>query len=351
MKKALCGVALVLGGLLLASGPSACAAGTLEGDGESGTDGTASDPDRSRLPPSASPRDDAGAGQDAKADASPPAPAPGQSCTTVDQVFTRTCGACGTQSALCFSSDGGAGIVSEYNPCSGEVQGGCTAGTAEELACGNCGTQKRKCTTSCVWSVGSCVEPAAACKAGTVEYSPAGCASASTYRMRTCQGTCAWTPYSACAAPMNETVIDVAGTVAQTTTLVVNLSASQMAAGLEEDGTCPVANLVAGSYPFRYVELRNPTAKVATVAISISAATTAEDLEPLLTTYTLPIVPVTQSERLACAAGPTDFTVNVTIPVGQSILVYVSSYYEYEPSYPSESTGDAIVAVRTVSLL
>ncbi len=351
MKKALCGGALVLGGLLLASGPSACAAGTLEGDGENGPEGAASDPDRSRLPPSASPLDDAGAGRDAKADASPPPPAPGQSCTTVDQVFTRTCGACGTQSALCFSSDGGAGIVSEYNPCSGEVQGGCTAGTAEELACGNCGTQKRKCSTSCVWSVGTCVEAAAACKAGTVEYSPAGCPSASTYRMRTCQGTCAWTPYSACAAPVNETVVDVAGTVAQTTTRVVNLSAAQMAAGLEEDGTCPVAYLEVGNYPFRYVELRNLTGKAATVAISISAAANSDDLYPLFATYTLPIVPMTQAERLACVAGPTDYTANVTIPVGQSILVYVSSYYEYDPSYPSESTGDVTLAVRTVSLL
>ena len=70
----------------------------------------------STLPPSSSSGgpDDAGkpdakkdaAKDSAPPDAGPPPPVPGTACTTVDEVRTKTCGACGKASTLCLDIAG-----------------------------------------------------------------------------------------------------------------------------------------------------------------------------------------------------------------------------------------------------
>lgn len=346
----MCGAAFVPG----------CAADGTSAIGESIT-GAAdpTEPMRSdtRLPPSSSgTSSDGGAPDagtaDAAAEAGPPAPIPGQPCSKLDEIFKRACGACGTQTALCFAEDGGAGTVSDYGPCAGEVVNGCVAGTTEDVACGNCGMQKKTCDKTCKWSTSSCAQPPGACKAGTVEHTTTGCPAVNTYRQRSCSAVCSFSAYTACAAPANETVLEINGIKGQIAAASVQLSADRMSAGLPASGACPAATLVAGDYPYAYVEIKNTTLQTATVAVYTSVPAGGTSFSRVLAGYKVPFVPADDAARLQCAFGPTSSTMsNIGIAPGTSVLVYVRSWYAFSGAAPQQSTGAVNVTVRTDNLL
>ena len=323
------------------------AKGTTEGTGLQTPDPTSPAPDQTKLPPSSSSGDpgDQDAGKDSgkaadaatPADAGPLTPKPGDPCPKVDEVFKRSCGACGTQSALCFSEDGGAALVSDYSTCTGEVVGGCLAGTIANVACG---TQKKVCSTSCTWATAACAQPANAGKAGVLEYTTVGCPTANTYRQRTCDALCGWGSYTTCAPPANDLVLDINGVVGQTAALGITLAVTQMATGIPTGGTCPAASLLAGTYPYAYVEIKNGTAKQATVAVSTSVPAGGSSIYPVLVGYKLPFVPGDDVGRLQCAYGPSSGAMsNIIIDAGTSMLVYLRSYYLYNAASPAQTTG------------
>ena len=86
--------------------------------------------------------------EDASADAEEPvlgdggptlvAPEPGTDCTIVGEKFSRGCGACGSQVALCNTSR----KVSGYGSCR-DAEGVCVPGTTVvDAVCGACGTTR-----------------------------------------------------------------------------------------------------------------------------------------------------------------------------------------------------------------
>lgn len=358
MRKALISVGSAAAVLILAIVFGACAAdGTAAGEPAPAESTTASS--ESKLPPPSTPSSsgvhdagkDSGKPTTAK-DAGPPAPAPGDPCAKLDEIFTRSCGACGTQTALCFSEAGGAGAVSDYSPCGGEVTSGCVAGSTETVACGNCGTQKKICDQTCKWSTSSCTQPAGACKPGGAEHTTIGCPIINTYRERGCATTCAWSPYSACAAPVNDLVVEIANTVGQSSVLGVSLGAGQTAAAIPTGGSCPAGSLLSGDYPYAYVEIRNSTTKKATVSVFRTVPAGSPSISTVLAGYKLPFVPVDDAARLGCNFGPTSSTMSsVVVEVGTSMLVYVRSFSVYNPAFPSQTTGPINLNVRTDSLL
>ena len=81
----------------------------------SGAQGTPADAGRDSSKPTADaapPPEDAG----------PAAPAEGVTCPVADQIFARSCGACGKQEALCLAGASGlGGVVSTYSVCHDEA--------------------------------------------------------------------------------------------------------------------------------------------------------------------------------------------------------------------------------------
>lgn len=356
MRKVLLGSASVVGaGLLAAATFAGCAAGDVPADVSQGVEATEAAPVGAKLPnATASGTMDAGkdaARVEAGKDAGPPPAQPGEACSKVDAIFTRSCGACGTQSALCFAEDGGAGVVSDYGPCSGEVLNGCLAGATEDVACGNCGTIKRTCDSTCKWSASACAEPPAACKAGTSEHTTTGCPTVNTYRRRSCGPTCGWSSFTPCLAPMNETVVDVNAVAAQASTVPVSLTDAQLGKGLPYGHACPAPKLALVDHPYAYIEIRNTTGKKATVTVTTSLAPGNPSLSTQLAGYKVPFVPADDAARLQCTTGGYTSLNNFVLEAGASSLVYVQSYYAYNAASPAQSTGMVNLNVRTVSLL
>ena len=143
--------------------------------------------------------------KDSASDAGKPAPNVGDACATLDDIYTRTCGLCGTQQALCLAKpDGTPGVVSDYSPCVNEIATGCVPGTTEPETCGNCGTRQRTCTQYCAWSTGACMgEPANSCAPTSQDYTTASCPVAGTVRTRACGATCAWSSFTATCDPLD----------------------------------------------------------------------------------------------------------------------------------------------------
>lgn len=301
---------------------------------------------------------------DSGKDAGPPPPNPGDACTKIDQIFKKSCGACGTQEAVCLagSGDGGAGTVSDYGPCGGEIAGGCIPGTVEDVACGNCGTAKKTCNQYCAWSTAACTgQPANSCKPGSVEYTAAGCG-ASEYRRRDCQNSCMWTNYGTCGTPVNDIVLNMVGTVGQTASTEITLDDTKL--GPKLSGTCPNGSLTGTTYAYRYVEVKNTTAKAATVTLYTSAGTGGKVVDTIIAYYDKAIEPMDDASRKACKGGVNDqstgdtaltgnsnFSIlkTVAIPAGGSILVYVASYYTYSLT-DEDSFGPVNLNVKTDAL-
>ena len=81
------------------------------------------------------------------------------------------------------------GFIVQKTPCA------CVAGATETKACGDCGTRKRTCTSSCQWgSWGGC-SGEGVCSAGATETRTCGvCAE----RARTCGSGCTWGEWGDC---------------------------------------------------------------------------------------------------------------------------------------------------------
>lgn len=335
--------------------------------------------------PDAAPAGDAGRedaqATDAAADAAPDAPldappdAPvgdagppptGASCATPDTVFTRTCGFCGTQQAICLAT----GVVSDYSPCRGEVaDAGCSPGTTRQAACGLCGTRPEVCSNTCSWTVGQCAgEPANACQPGRTESSNAGCADPATFRTRECQATCTWGAFTQTCEPPNNggTTLVVPGQVGAIATVRVELTSAQVAPRINQFSTCPNGSVFNSTCPYAFVEMHNPTASTATVTVYNTTAPGGQVIDTVMTAYRGNVAPATEAERKACAFGPSGSstaaltgdtkyaaltgTTAVTLAPGARAIVWFSANDNYNAADPAKTTGPVLVVARTDAL-
>ncbi len=297
------------------------------------------------------------------ADAGKPAPPPGSACAVIDEIFVKQCGACGKQEALCLANaDGGpGGTVTEYNACTGELEGGCVPGTTDNEACGNCGTRVRTCNKYCAWTAGQCTgEPADSCSPTSNDYTTAGCPTVGTYRQRECGSTCKWSPLSSC-QPLAFR-LTAGANAGETTSEIYPLRA--LVADKRMTGTCGSNTFsTTTNHPYVYVEVANPTDKTLTMSAWNTHATNGgPSVATVMTVYPGTTKPGDEAARKTCAktvatycptglpCGYSSFagltgTNAFTIPPLGSVLVFFQSYYAPGGTQPSE--GDVKLAVRT----
>ncbi|MBS2012390.1 MAG: hypothetical protein JST00_05865 [Deltaproteobacteria bacterium] len=326
-------------------------------------------------PPSSGDRDPVDAGDasadaksdaktDSGADAGKPAPSPGASCPKNDEIFTRACGACGKQQALCL-----AGKVSEYSMCEGELAGGCVPGTTQDEPCGNCGTRKKTCNAYCAWTTGACTgEPPSSCIPTANDFTSAGCTTAGYVRTRTCGSSCTWSGFSSTCDPLRYQ-LTVGATSGETVSAIYPLRAAKTDKRMT--GTCPNGTLSATTtYPYVYVELVNPTGQTLTLsAWNTTASATSTVIDTTMAWYASgdpTAFPGDDAARKACAKGVVDScpaglpcgdyrwggltgTNAITVAPAGSVTLFFGSYYPAGGSTASE--GDVKLVVRTDSAL
>lgn len=363
-------VAFAVSGLLVSFTVVGCSADG--GSADIGSDTEATDPTGTgtQLPPSQSSGGggtaDAGKKDSGKvdsgADAGPPPPNPGDSCTKANTKATRPCGACGTQESLCTAvDDAGTLQWGDYGVCEGEVADGCIPGTVVTEACGNCGTLTKTCTKYCAYTSGACTgEPADSCSPGAVDYTTASCPTANTYRNRTCGSACTWSNFSStCAAPNNPNQMNVAATVGSVSSQTWTLSSSSVGhkpIGCGGSASTSDVQRVA-------VQINNTTGKKATVSIYHSKASGGNELDTILWAYNKTLPPNDDTSLVACDYGVEDSCSgttpsnlcgntsvynlagmsNVTINAGASLLVYSAGY-------SGSVTGAFVLNVKTDAL-
>lgn len=286
-------------------------------------------------------------------DAGPPPPNPGDTCTQADKVFTKTCGKCGKAEAICLDKGGGKLEVSDYGACLGET-GVCEPGTTEDVACGNCGTQKKTCNQYCAWSSSTCSgQPTNSCAPGTVEYTTAGCA-VNLYRNRSCGTACTWGGFStACAEPVNANKLNIATTVSGTATGSYSLKNTQMSKRQPLYSCGASASLSTTlDHPFEVIELKNTTAKTATISATLTGTPV---VESMLAAYPNALPPMDDTALKACTTVDWGYTTTwpdisgVTIAPGAKILLRVQTYYaNSQTTYPT--TGNFGLTVTTTAL-
>jgi hypothetical protein len=296
-------------------------------------------------------------------DAGPPAPNPGDACTMLNSTFSRSCGFCGHQEAICLADDSGmTGHVTDYNTCSDEVANGCKPGTSQMGPCGMCGTQQMICQNNCQWAAGTCNgEPANACDPGIVNNSSAGC-SAGTYRQQTCGVDCKYGNFTAACGPfVNPVVLQVSATLNGVVSHDQDIEVTTGKTFRPETTTkCP-ATSDDPDYPNDYVEVDNNTGKIATLTLYQSAVTGGDELDTVIWYYTGNTPPATTDvAREACTGSVNDscasttlcgsmdtFTFasigSVVVPVGGKILVYSGGYDD-------TITGKMQINIRTDKL-
>lgn len=310
---------------------------------------------------------DSGTKAEAGFDAGPPPPVEGASCPTLNAIGKKTCGACGTAETVCLDDGTGKGKWSPYGSCNNELTNGCIPGTVVDEPCGNCGTQKKTCNQYCAFTTSTCNgQPANSCVPGTTEYTTAGCP-AGDYRNRTCGAACTWSGFSAaCAAPVNDIVLNIPATVGATSSKTITFSAAKQGPRISGFSACPQAGaLSSGNYPYQYVELHNPNAKAAKVTVYASAAPGGAVIDTIMAGYSTAIQPMDDAAKKACAygandqsatadqalTGAADFSIlkAVPIPAGGSILIFVATYYQ-NPTTDEVTTGDLNINAKIESL-
>lgn len=308
---------------------------------------------------------------DASKDAGPPPPDEGAACLTPNQIFKRTCGLCGSQEAVCLvGDDGGANKVSPYGDCTNEIAGGCHPGETEDVACGNCGTQKRTCSNSCTWTTTQCTgQPTQSCTPGSVELISAGCA-ADVYRQKSCKADCTWDNVSAtCSAPPSFVIVPP--TVGSVSSTVTALSSANVTMRGPTSGICPLTSWPSTSLPppatpYAYIEVRNTQSKTVKVSIYNSQATGGPVIDTVMVAYDGTSAPTTEAARKNCKGSANDFgdtaltgdsdfaalsgTNAVTIAPSSSVMVYFASYDAYSAANPSATTGKIKLNVKTESV-
>lgn len=345
-----------------ASGSDAPVDDTTPTDPNGGSSGTAQLPPPSNPPgqdpPPNPPPPPTDAGKDSAVDAGPPPPTPGTACTTPNKIVSKACGACGTQQTLCLDpGDGGTPAWTDYSACTGELAGGCVPGTTSTESCGNCGTVTKTCSKYCAWNTPACTgQPVNSCSPLSVDLSSAGCATAGTFRQRSCKTDCTYDNFSAsCTAP--PTTIQVGTGLGSESSTVVEFSATTTIARLS-GFSCPQTigtNLV----PYEYVTVHNPNAKSATVTIYNSAVTGGSVIATQMATYPGTGQP---TDRKACTkyndfgddtiTGDSSFaslsdTDSPVIPANGSILVYVAMDQKVSATNPA---GPVKLTVRLDAL-
>lgn len=270
-------------------------------------------------------------------DAGPPAPESGTSCSVQDELYTKTCGMCGKQQAICTTNRTGDLKVSDYGPCGGQpATAVCSAGDSQP--CGNCGT--KACGASCTW--GSCKNEGV-CKPGTISHDSAGCSEAGTYRSKTCEDTCSFGFLGAC----EDIVVPPQG---QTISSQWELSTSSLG---KRPSSCKKTATLTSVTGFS-LRLRNTGSTDATVQIWHSSAGTSVDT--VIATYANS--PHTDDDFKACATEPQDScdqlnnicsangsgswggVDNVKVPANGAIYIYSSGW-------TNNTTGKFVLNVKT----
>lgn len=315
---------------------------------------------------------DAGGYADADAgdggfDAGLAAPSTGKPCVLLNQIFTRTCGICGSQEAVCLPPDGGGpggGTVSVYSPCVNEVDGGCATGTSKIEACGKCGTRMFTCNKSCAWQGTACTgEPVGACNASSLDFTIAGC-STGEYRTRECDDTCVWGNFSSCGPLLFQ--LTIPSSTGATASAVYPLRAAH--SGKRLSGTCSSYTYLTATpdFPEMFVEVINPTGQTATVSAWNAQAAGGPIIDTVMAAYDRTAPPSTDAERKQCTVGIGDYcpygvpcpstqwagltgTTAITLAPHASVILWFASKYEPWSTQPSE--GDVKLVVRTDQLL
>ena len=321
--------------------------------GSSGNTLPPSNPDTDDDPPakdSGTTKKDSGTKTDAAKDAGPPPPNPGDTCTVVDKVYTKSCGKCGKQEAICLDQGGGTLKVSDYSACAAET-GVCVPGETTTEACGNCGTLTKTCNNYCAWTSSTCGgQPTNSCSPGATEYASAGCTTANTYRNRTCGTACTWGTFStACAEPNNPIKLTLAGTAGGTATGTYTLAATKMG----KRGplyTCGSSASISttSDYPYELVELVNSSGKQLTIKVK-SATTNSFDVAYAIYPTNLP--PTSDSELKMCAVAEyMNYDSSTTVvPPNAKFLLRISSYYNAANTFGDATTGPVPITVTTTA--
>lgn len=285
-------------------------------------------------------------------DAGPPPPVAGTPCPTPNEIQKKKCGACGVQETVCLAEGTGA-KWSEYGLCTGEIAGGCIPGTVVDQACGNCGTQKKTCSTSCVYTTSTCTgQPAMSCVPGSVEFSGAGCPTADVFLQRTCSATC--TPGNfggTCVAPPTSIVVGpTTGSVSSTIAILTADNVLPRFSSFSCPGsTSSVSPTV--STPYSYVQITNPLAKAVNVTIATVLPPGGTTFGTTLAVYDGATGPTDPDARRVClktaysSSGFTSLTATkaVTVAAGGTVSVYVAAY--------SATTGGKVkLDVQTLSI-
>jgi hypothetical protein len=302
---------------------------------------------------------DSGPKPEAGVDAGPPPPVAGTTCTTLNAIAQKKCGACGKQETVCLD-EGGTKKWSVYGACQNELAGGCVPGTMVQEDCGNCGKVTKTCTQYCAYTSGTCMgQPVSSCAPGTTEYISAGCPTAQTYRNRACGAACTWGGVSAtCEAPNNPNKLTISGTLNGIVTGNYTFAATKM--GPRITGGCPGASVsTTVDHPYEIVEVKNATAQTAKIDAWLSGPTA---IDTVMAAYATNLPPQNDTERKACKFGVNDYcpsslpctsqdefsgltgTQQIIIPPGQVVLVWFGSYY------PKSSTTEVTTGAVTLSL-
>lgn len=296
-------------------------------------------------------------------DAGPPPPEPGDACTQADQIFKRSCGACGSQEAICLSDASGKLAVSDYSLCLGERVGGCIPGTAAEDACGNCGKLMKTCTKYCDWQKTTCSgEPANACPSGQIAWATSGCTSGVT--KRTCSDVCQWSSFTGtCSSPDYQ--LKIGDTAGKTASVVFPLLATQKSKKVTGNCTSASGATLSPSdqHVVAYVTVKNENPKAAKVSAWNSVAPGGAVIDTVLTAYAS--IPSGDAQLRACLGtagaycstsllpcGDTKFgsltgTSAVSIPAGQTRVIAVTTDQVHQAGNTVE--GPITLTVRTDS--
>lgn len=213
-------------------------------------------------------------------------PPQGSACTTSGGVQSQACGMCGVQERVCL--DLGSGLQWQaWGSCKSEVVNGCLPGSTTYEACDLCGRRRRECTSACAWITGICEnQNPNACEPGLVDWVGELSCPTGSGRTRACsdidldaavdaaQTGCMWGTYATtCTPPPTSTSIPA--TVGAKTGLAIALGSATMPyvygnSFLTDAGGCAIYPNTTISYyqvPYTYVELNNPTSKIATVSV------------------------------------------------------------------------------------
>ncbi len=267
-------------------------------------------------------------------------PDPGTPCTRPAEIFSRTCGSCGSQIASCVN-----GAVTGYGTCRDSAEGACTPGERQPgAACGACGTGTRVCTDQCVWeNEDVCAgEVPGGCIPGRTEQRPGACPTGQTL-VYECTAACAWEVQAGASCTGSSTFPSI--TIATTAGGQVNrdVTAAEQTQG-RRNTFYSCAEVSAQTVYGRTFELINPSAQAAVVHVWNTVAVqtwdfvmVAYDSAPLSVDDLIPACiavndecsfPAYAPEANVCFAGGTA----ITIPANSRRWVYIGNFGQADPA-------------------